>query len=45
MFCIGFLIALYYISVVLKAFGILNIGDKPGYDTKYLIPFYMWWEK
>jgi len=44
-FCIGLLLTIYYITVVLKAFSILNIGDKPGYKMMYLIPFYMWWEK
>jgi hypothetical protein len=36
---------IYFLTVVLQAFGILKINDKLGFSWKYLIPFYLWIER
>ena len=35
----------YYVTLVLHALNIVRIGDKLGFRWRYLVPFYLWFEK
>jgi len=39
-----FVVFIYYITLILHLSGIIRIGDKLGFKSRYLIPFVLWIE-